>query len=80
MTQVFNQDVDKLIGLSINEPSGKPKHKTKLKSIGQHLENHHRSIAAISRNCQQGHGNLPRCQHITNRSDQGHQFRSGAHG
>jgi putative nucleotidyltransferase with HDIG domain len=44
MIQVFNQDVDKLIGLSINEPSGKPKHKTKLKSIGQHLENHHRSI------------------------------------
>jgi hypothetical protein len=27
MIQVFNQDVDKLIGLSINEPSGKPKHK-----------------------------------------------------
>ena len=27
MIQVFNQDVDKLIGLSIKEPSGKPKHK-----------------------------------------------------
>ena len=42
MIQVFNQDVDKLIDLIINELSGKPKHGTKYRHIGQHLENHHR--------------------------------------
>jgi len=34
MIQVFNQDVDKLIGLIIDELSGKPKHRTKYKHIG----------------------------------------------
>ena len=42
MIQVFNQDVDKLIGLIIDELSGKPKHGIKYKHIGQHLEYHHR--------------------------------------